>query len=609
MAKNIDPNLQKIGEYLKLEKKQKFVIPEYQRAYSWNIEQCSKLWQDILSFLESSGDDPYFFGTIILNCQEDDTKLSLIDGQQRTTTFILLLKSLLLRLNDAIDDTNDDKDSRKLNSALKDKRDKILEILYKADDDDRFDLIEDFHSVEKDTLILNESINELYKSELSIILNNLTFDDIESEVTKIPYRQKDNKYTNFFRNFKYFYQTLEELSDSKINEIANTILSKTEIIEIKSWNVEQAITMFNSLNSDGMPLLDSDIISAKLYSNSGALRDDFNKKWEEFVNIVTNLESSKFSNMDSILMQFMHISRAIDREYISESGAISVTTPGLRRYYTDLNKRILEEPIKVTAKLLKIAKIWNVIQNYSIISLISKFNENIKTYIISYLYKFELDEINEYMVTEFIHEILKIFTVLEIVDTGFSSSKFKTFLFGLNLKLVDKSVEFIEVKRIISEYINREWNRDSIKEDLMEYNKNPLVYLNEYLYSIELNEKFKMYDKYDIEHIMPNSGNNIIEIRKDAGLEDPKEFQYIVNRLGNKIILEQKFNRGLGNSWFRTKIQTSNKEKGGYKDSLYNTPKELVNKFIDNENPLWTVEDINDRTEQISERIVSYIFS
>lgn len=61
-------------------------------AYSWDIKQCYKLWQDIENFIDSGGSDSYFFWTII-NCQEDDTKLSLIDIQQRTTTFILLLDS------------------------------------------------------------------------------------------------------------------------------------------------------------------------------------------------------------------------------------------------------------------------------------------------------------------------------------------------------------------------------------------------------------------------------------------------------------------------------------------------------------------------------------
>src|SRR5574344_2483606 len=134
MAKNIDPKLKKIGDYLTLEESSIFSIPEYQRAYSWEIKQCDKLWQDIENFKESEGTDPYFFGTIIINCQDDDTKLSLIDGQQRTTTFILLCKALLLRILKAIKETEDDNDSKNLNMALTLKRNRLIKMLYKVSD-------------------------------------------------------------------------------------------------------------------------------------------------------------------------------------------------------------------------------------------------------------------------------------------------------------------------------------------------------------------------------------------------------------------------------------------------------------------------------------------
>jgi len=71
MAKNIEPKLRKIKSYLQLEGKS-FIIPEYQRAYSWRIENCDKLWQDILNFMEGDSKDNYFFGTIIVNCQDND---------------------------------------------------------------------------------------------------------------------------------------------------------------------------------------------------------------------------------------------------------------------------------------------------------------------------------------------------------------------------------------------------------------------------------------------------------------------------------------------------------------------------------------------------------
>lgn len=63
MAKNIEPKLKKIGDYLKLEESTVFIIPEYRRAYSWGIDNCDKLWQDITDFVDSKSKDankPYW---------------------------------------------------------------------------------------------------------------------------------------------------------------------------------------------------------------------------------------------------------------------------------------------------------------------------------------------------------------------------------------------------------------------------------------------------------------------------------------------------------------------------------------------------------------------
>ena len=69
-------------------------------------------------------------------------------------------------------------------------------------------------------ILENYSINEQYKDELKTILQATDFDSAEARVIKIRYKQKDNRYTNFFRNFKFFYNKICELSDSQLNSIA-----------------------------------------------------------------------------------------------------------------------------------------------------------------------------------------------------------------------------------------------------------------------------------------------------------------------------------------------------------------------------------------------------
>lgn len=78
-----------------------FMIPEYQRPYSWEKENCEQLFDDIY---ESNRDSEYFLGTIILQEIENigtGKKYAIIDGQQRITTLQILLACLRDRVTDA----------------------------------------------------------------------------------------------------------------------------------------------------------------------------------------------------------------------------------------------------------------------------------------------------------------------------------------------------------------------------------------------------------------------------------------------------------------------------------------------------------------------------
>ena len=225
MAKNIEPTLKLISKYLKLEKSENFVIPEYQRGYSWDITQCDKLWQDIEAFIASNASDPYFFGTIIVDCSETN-KFSLIDGQQRTTTFMLLLKALLIQLTEAIPKVPDDEESEALKAGLKANRNKIMAILFKAEDEDIPAMLKDYTKTQNILILENKSINELFPKEVKTIIEAVDFKTSEQNVYKIPRKQKDNKYTNHFRNFKFFFEKLGEKTESQLNQFAKIFLEK-----------------------------------------------------------------------------------------------------------------------------------------------------------------------------------------------------------------------------------------------------------------------------------------------------------------------------------------------------------------------------------------------
>jgi hypothetical protein len=607
MAKNIEPTLKLISKYLKLEKSENFVIPEYQRGYSWDITQCDKLWQDIDAFIASNASDPYFFGTIIVDCSETNI-FSLIDGQQRTTTFLLLLKALLIQLTEAITNVPDDEESEALKAGLKANRNKVMAILYKAEDEDIPAMLKDYTKTQNILILENKSINELFPKEVKTIVEAADFKTSEQNVYKIPRKQKDNKYTNHFRNFKFFFEKLGEKSESQLNQFAKIFLEKCQVIEIRSWQIEQAITMFNSLNSTGMPLSDADIISAQLYSNAGENKKTFNDQWESINQLANELSGRKIIDLDAVLQQFMYINRAVNKEYISinkeGNESVDVTTPGLRRYYTDIKKELLNEPLTLCSNLTKITNIWNTVKDYPTVKLLLKCNENAKLFLSGYLYRYELTEITEENIQDLCECLLRLFTVLELSDAGYSSSKFKTFLFNENIKFVDKTVSIDTIKKDFNDHINNNWKLDTIADAIIEYEKNLLVFLNEYIYAKTKGSKFDFADNVNIEHIMPSSGRNLTTIQQDANIATKEEFNGIVNKLGNKILLEEDINKSIGNEWFKTKKQNSINSKSGYKDSRYGIALALTTY----PNDTWTKDDIDTATIKAKERIVNFIF-
>lgn len=71
----------------------RFIVPIYQRPYSWHIEQCKQLWNDILACATGKR-GKHFLGSIVR--VPDESGMVVIDGQQRITTMSLLMLAILL---------------------------------------------------------------------------------------------------------------------------------------------------------------------------------------------------------------------------------------------------------------------------------------------------------------------------------------------------------------------------------------------------------------------------------------------------------------------------------------------------------------------------------
>ncbi len=88
-----------------LQKSPQFVIPIYQRTYSWTERECRQLWNDILRTGSNDAIAAHFVGSIVyiekgLYQVSSQSPLLVIDGQQRLTTVMLILEALARRVSD-----------------------------------------------------------------------------------------------------------------------------------------------------------------------------------------------------------------------------------------------------------------------------------------------------------------------------------------------------------------------------------------------------------------------------------------------------------------------------------------------------------------------------
>src|SRR5574344_2131999 len=67
-------------------------IPEYQRPYKWSLKNVNQLIDDILRFKNK---EAYRLGTVVVHKNSKNNTLDIVDGQQRITTLILLIKAIL----------------------------------------------------------------------------------------------------------------------------------------------------------------------------------------------------------------------------------------------------------------------------------------------------------------------------------------------------------------------------------------------------------------------------------------------------------------------------------------------------------------------------------
>lgn len=325
---NID---QKNIKALFADKKADFLIPDYQRPYAWGEKECQTLWDDVFSFAFPENDcdkfdienDEYFLGPIV-TFKNEAGKQEIIDGQQRLTTLMLLLRAFY----DKYGNMRNDK-------AIKTSK-MIEQCIWKTDE---------FGDPDKSALKINSEVaTDDEKQEFLDILISGNAAGKKSKYA-VNYIFFQNKIIEFLNRYPDFFSYLP------IRILNNCIL-----LPIEAESQDTALRIFSTLNDRGKPLSDADIFKAqfyKYYSNKGE-KDSFILKWKSLEALCNDIFVSTSGNpVDELFTRYMYFERA-------KQGIKSSTTEALRKFY-EKDAYLLLKKDSTLDDLIDLAHFWEAV--------------------------------------------------------------------------------------------------------------------------------------------------------------------------------------------------------------------------------------------------------
>lgn len=252
--------------------KKKYVVPRFQREYSWTKEKVSELWEDIVSNISINSDgsfnhEEYFIGSLVLVGDDKSVSMQIVDGQQRLTTLTILLSALCQRFVEI----------EKKNVA-----DSIYEnyIAGKDDEGNYYFKLE----------------NETPKPFFQIAIQHI------DKKQKLPSSEEEKTLLTSYNEF-YSYASRDSLKkklgqakvddglyESLLKAIRDQVVKYLKVIFITVGEEDEAYTIFETLNARGMDLSFVDLIKNKVFKGFNTTHpDDFAKtKWKELQNTMVS---------------------------------------------------------------------------------------------------------------------------------------------------------------------------------------------------------------------------------------------------------------------------------------------------------------------------------
>ncbi|MEI7307555.1 DUF262 domain-containing protein [Pectobacterium carotovorum] len=530
---NVD---QKTINDLLSDKKADFLIPDYQRPYAWNDEQCQTLWDDIFLFSfpennyeEFDENEEYFLGSIV-TYKNDKGKSEVIDGQQRLTTLMLILRAFYDKFEN-MQDTN---------SKLT--RERIEKCIWKTDT---------FGTADKNSLKIDSEVaTDNDKDEFLELLRTGTVKQGSKSQYVLNYQFFQRKIDTFLQNFPSYFAYLPA-----------RILGNCILLPIEAESQDTALRIFSTLNDRGLPLSDADIFKAQFYKHYGSLgnKDEFIAEWKNLEEITNSVfKPIAGTPMDELFTRYMYFLRA-------KEGNKSSTTEALRKFYERNKYKYLRQP-NTLDEIKSLALFWKSVSDQEK----PRFSEDVLKRL--YVLNFAPNGMWQHITSVYFLQKKSDDGVLE--DTGFCTflDKITAFIFtyaitnpgvnALRTPVYDEMVNLVKGDDItFSKYkFNKAQARTSFDNYVFTNQRNATrSMITWYAYTHPMQQLISLSDIYHLEHIYP---------KKRQEIESGLKIEGSIDSLGNKILLESGINIRASDYRFedKKKIYSGELRRGNYKE-------------------------------------------
>ena len=551
-----------------------FLIPDYQRAYSWTEEECQTLWNDFCDFAFLNGDpeafdsdkDEYFLGVIVTFCNEREQD-EVIDGQQRLTTLLLLMRAFYHELGG--DNGN---------------RSKVVENLGEC-----IWRIDELGELIKSTLkITTEILQQDANERLREILLTGTTDGADK-----------SKYAVNYRFFQAEIRALKkELDEKTFLLLPARILTKCFLTRIRADSQDFALQMFSTLNDRGLPLSAIDIFKATMYkfynAQGAATRDEFIEKWQRLERR-TAKTFGKNHGLSVNPLEFLFTCYAY-RDY-------SLASKKLRRAYEKDNYAVLRDT-RTLADLFALLDFFDDLLEQNSL----RFNSKVIRYahilfraknafiwlILAHYFLCERDDANrldEKIFAEFLERLLAFLLAHSITNLQTQALRGYAFRTLMNLKTP-----------VTKKHKSYTFSADAIRNEMrffgVKRQKRLMMslVLNWWTLRDENQPLPPIEQKFDVEHIFPKSL---------AGSFESFSNKNSLNLLGNLALLEHGKNVNASGHRFadKRKVYLGYEKNGKFQRGTVN----LELQRLAQTNNDFTEVDITKRNEQMIDEILAFV--